>query len=156
MGTLESTLGRRAEQIMTREPSCLTPDMSIRAMARALEAHEVSGFPVVDQTGVLVGIVTKTDLIRRCLEPMSDEAPGFFFQEMAEQLGEDVELEPEAEVRVEDIMTTEVVTASPDETLSRIARRMADARVHRVVVIDTDHQPVGIITSMDVLKAIAG
>lgn len=155
--TFTSATGRPralAADIMTREPVCLTPDISIRAMARVLREHEISGCPVVNAEGTLIGIVTKTDLINRCLEPMSDEAPGFFFQEMSEQLGDDVELEREAEVVVDDIMTQDVITASPTDSVASIARRMGEAHVHRVVVVDSVQTPVGIITSMDVLKLV--
>lgn len=143
-----------AADVMTPEPICLTADMTIRSMARVFREHEISGCPVVDTQGVLIGIVTKTDLINRCLEPMSDEAPGFFFQEMAEQLGDEVEIEPEAEVRVEDIMTQDVITVGVGEDVRGIARRMSGAHVHRVVVVDPAGVPIGIITSMDLLKLI--
>ena len=76
-----------AADLMTKEPVTIGADTTMRQLARLFEEHEVSGFPVVNDAGQLVGVVSQTDLIRRCLSPIGDEAPGFFFQEIAEQLG---------------------------------------------------------------------
>ena len=143
-----------AADLMTKEPVTIGADTTMRQLARLFEEHEVSGFPVVNDAGQLVGVVSQTDLIRRCLSPIGDEAPGFFFQEIAEQLGEEAELEPEALIIVADIMTTDVVTAKPQDTLASVSRLMTGGRVHRVVVVDPDNIPVGIITTMDMLKAL--
>lgn len=141
--------------LMTREPESVSPDTTMRQLAHLFEEHEVSGFPVVDDAGRLVGVVSQTDLIRRCLSPIGGEAPGFFFQELAEQLGEEAEMEPDSLIVVADIMTTEVVTAHADEPLSVIAKRMCDRHVHRVVVVNDRGSPIGIVTTMDMLRAMA-
>jgi len=52
-------------------------------------------------------------------------------------------------------MTTDVVTATPQTGIAELARWMRDARIHRVVVVDDRGRPVGIVTSMDVLAAVA-
>ena len=49
-------------------------------------------------------------------------------------------------------MTEDPVTARPDESLPVVAARMIDAHIHRIIVVDPDNRPVGIVTSMDMLK----
>ncbi len=150
--------------LMTRRPVCIAPGTTMPALTRLFEQHKVSGFPIVNDQGQLVGVVSQTDLIRRCLTPIGDEAPGFFFQEVAEQIagasgtGDQTEggLDAESLIVVADIMTTDVVTAKPEELLAAVAKRMVDQHVHRVVVVGPSREPMGIITSMDMLRALAG
>lgn len=145
----------RARDIMTPEPVCVTPSTGIRALARVLEDHEISGAPVVDQSGRVVGIVSRTDLVRRCMEGDRDIPPAYLFEVLAEQ-GQDEEdggAMPEPDVCVEDFMTEDPVMVGPDVSAAAVARLMVEHRVHRVVVADLDKFPLGIITSLDVLKA---
>ena len=124
----------------------------MRQLARLFEEHEVSGFRW--STTRAVGRCRVPDRPDPAVSrPSATNAPGFFFQEIAEQLGEEAELEPEALIIVADIMTTDVVTAKPQDTLVSVSRLMTGGRVHRVVVVDPDNIPVGIITTMDMLKA---
>jgi CBS domain-containing protein len=58
--------------------------------------------------------------------------------------------------RVERCMTTDVVTVPPTAALTEVARMMMDAHIHRVIVVDETHRPVGIVTSTDLLAAVAG
>jgi CBS domain-containing protein len=53
-------------------------------------------------------------------------------------------------------MTTDVVTVSPETALPQLARIMVDARIHRIIVVDEQSTPTGIVTSMDILAAVAG
>jgi CBS domain-containing protein len=57
---------------------------------------------------------------------------------------------------VEDFMTPEPVTATTEEPIAAVARRMADERVHRVVVVDKGRHVLGIVTSLDLLKEFPG
>ncbi len=142
----------KAKDVMVREPVCVEPDMNIRQLARLFDENEISGAPVVDTMGRVIGIVSKTDLIRRCSEGLRDQAPGYLFEAIFEQSGEDEEVIPEPLVVVGDFMEDEPVTVSPEEPVWKIAAAMADDRIHRVIVVDRDRVPVGIITSLDVLR----
>lgn len=144
-------------ELMSRRLTSISPGTTMPALIRLFEQHHVSGFPVVDEKGRLVGVVSQTDLIRRCINPIGDEGPGFFFQELAEQLSEaSGVIDAEALIIVADIMTSTVVTASPTETVGAVAKRMAERHVHRVVIVGEHREPVGIVTTMDMLRALAG
>jgi CBS domain-containing protein len=146
--------GLRAQDVMVPEPVCVEPSTTIRQLARVFEENEISGAPVVDQEGRVIGVVSKTDLIRRCSEGTADIPPAYLFEVVCEQDGDDDgDVIPEPLVCVDDFMTPDPVTVTPGAPLRRIARLMFEGRIHRVVVVDEEKFPVGIITSLDMLGA---
>jgi CBS domain-containing protein len=146
----------RARDIMTHDPISVGPATTIRALARVFEEHGISGVPVVDQEGRVIGVVSKTDLIRRCSEGTDALPPAYLFEALADQGDEgDVEVIPEPLVCVEDFMTEDPVTVLPDESAESIARLMAERRIHRVIVVDEERFPLGIVTSLDLLAALS-
>ena len=76
---LESTTRRQVSDIMTRDPISVTADTTARELARVLEANEISGVPVVDARDRLIGVASKTDLLRRCVEGPIGSRPGTMF-----------------------------------------------------------------------------
>ncbi len=156
--------GLTAEDVMTRDPVCVSPGARIRELARVFEENAISGAPVVDQHGVLVGVVSKTDLIRRCSEGGggagdaaggSDIPPSYLFELLAEHPTDATlsshEVVPEPLICVDDFMTVDPITVGPSEPVPAIARLMNAKGIHRVIVVDDDNFPIGIITSLDLL-----
>lgn len=151
MPTMKKSLS--VASIMTREPVCAEPSMSIRQLAGLFEENEISGAPVVDAQGRVVGVVSKSDLIRRCSEGTRDLPPGYLFEVISDQGGNDEDVIPEPLICVQDFMSEDVETARPESAVSEVARQMYDRHIHRVIVVDEDRMPVGIVTSLDVLGA---
>ncbi|MBL0928064.1 MAG: CBS domain-containing protein [Phycisphaerales bacterium] len=145
----------KARDVMTPDPLCVAPSATIRDLAHLFEEHEFSGAPVTDNQGRVIGIVSKTDLIRRCAQGTVDIPPAYLFEVLCEQEAEDEagEVIPEPLVCVEDFMTEDPLMVAPDLSVAEVARRMFERRVHRVIVADADNFPIGIITSMDLLGA---
>lgn len=143
----------QAQDVMTREPVCVEPWMSIAQLAKLFSQYEISGAPVVDHQGRVIGMVSKTDVIQRCMEGFEGVPPGYLFEMLSASGAEDREVSPVSEVRVEDFMSPEPVMVGPATSLARIAALMFKNRIHRIVVADEMKKPVGIITSMDVLSA---
>ncbi|MEX2217553.1 MAG: CBS domain-containing protein [Phycisphaerales bacterium] len=145
----------RIRDVMTVDPVCVSPSTTIRELARTLENNEISGAPVVDQEGRVVGVVSKTDLIRRCSEGTDELPPAYLFEVLREQGDEnDEEVIREPLVCVEDFMTADPVTVPPESPASSAARLMCERRIHRLVVVDGDRFPIGIVTTLDLLEAI--
>ena len=143
-----------AQGIMTPEPVCAEPSTTIRQLARLFEENEISGCPVVNQEGKVIGIVSKTDLIRRCSEGTANIPPAYLFEVVCEQ-GEDADDTgpiPEPLICVQDFMTESAVTVRPSATVYEVAALMVDKHIHRVVVVDEEDFPLGMITTLDVLK----
>lgn len=106
--TLAGTGTRRARDVMTSEIICTAPDVSVRELSRLLAFHNVSGLPVIDGEGRVVGIVSEADVIGR------------------------------RGATVADIMSTSLVTAEEDAPLETIAQLMRQHRVKRVLVMRGD------------------
>lgn len=147
-----------ARDVMTSEPICAELGMTIREVGRLLEENEVSGVPVIDAQGRCVGVVSRTDLIRRYMEGDWDRDPRFLVELFSLEEEEDEEVSPMSEpvITVDEIMTEDPITAAPATPLPALAAKMVEARVHRVIIVDEAAFPVGIVTSLDLIKGMAG
>jgi CBS domain-containing protein len=151
MAVLKAEL--KASDVMTPEPVCVEPSTTIRTLGRVFEENGISGAPVVDADGRVIGVVTKTDLIRRCSKGSPDVPPSYLFEVLCEQESAEgmADIPPEAVFCVEDFMTEDPLMVSPEMSAASIARELHERRLHRVVVVDADRRPVGIVTSLDLL-----
>ena len=140
------------KDVMTADPICIGADTSARELARILESNGISGVPVVDSLHRAIGVASRTDLLRRCVQGPLGSRPGTFFESLAEGLDVGTDMDPEELGSVEEFMSTEPVTCRPDESLGDVAHRMAEENVHRVVVVDARRHVVGIVTSLDLLR----
>ncbi|HVU64685.1 MAG TPA: CBS domain-containing protein [Phycisphaerales bacterium] len=150
----ELQAARLARDIMSGEPVCVDLGMSVREVWHLLEENEISGAPVVDGGGRLVGVVSRSDLIKK----FSDGDMHLDGSTLIELFGNEEEDDgamPERFVPVDDFMTPDPVTASPTTPLHDVAARMVAARVHRVIIVDKEQIPVGIVTSLDMVKTLA-
>jgi CBS domain-containing protein len=109
----------------------------------------------VDSQGRLVGLVSKTDLIRRCVDGVVDLPPAFLFELLSETGSEAGEMTSEPSVCVEDFMTEDPLTVRSEAPVGEIARQMCERRIHRVIVADDENRPIGIITSLDLACALS-
>lgn len=140
-----------ASDVMIADPICVEPSATLRQLARILDEYDISGAPVVDPQGRVIGVVSKTDLIRRCAQGIVDVPPALLFEVLGEQSDEEAELIPEPLVCVQDFMSEDPLTVAPETSAESVARIMFESRVHRVIVVDDDRMPLGVITSLDLL-----
>jgi CBS domain-containing protein len=108
--------------------------------------------PVTDAQGMLHGIVTEADLIRR-LAGEEDAAPGWFASLFADPATQADRYARTHGVTAEEIMTRPVVTVGPDETAAHIARLIEERNIRRVVVAE-DGRLKGIVSRADLLRAL--
>lgn len=137
-------------EVMTRNPITVRPTQTVRELARLLFAHQVSGMPVVDKQQRLIGVVSKTDLLRWCVKSGFGFGSDNVLSRMVHGLGSCPETIDLAVVR--DLMTADVVVADPHECVATVAHRMALKRVHRLIVVDAAQCVVGIVTTLDLLR----
>ncbi|TAH39656.1 MAG: CBS domain-containing protein [Planctomycetota bacterium] len=137
--------------IMTRDPICVDAAATIRELASILVRNGISGVPVVGANGKLVGVASKSDLVRRCVEGEQGRDPHYLFSVISEPDAYTMRAEPL--ILVGDFMSTDPVTACPDESVADVAHRMAEQGVHRLIIVDEELQPIGIVTTLDVLRA---
>ena len=132
------------KDIMTTRVIWVKKDATFREMAVALREHRVSAFPVVDEDGTVIGLVSEADLLTK--EALDGE-PGVISgllhrRDQAKARG----------VTAGELMTTAVVAVRPDATVEHAAKLMYDRRVKRLPVTDADGHLVGIISRADVLS----
>jgi len=141
-----------AADLMSRDVVVLPQHLSLRAAAQMLSRSGVSGAPVIDNEGACVGVLSATDFVHWANDgPRPAEAP-------CECVCADWQMvEPESlpADAVSGYMTRDLVTASPLTGACELARMMLDAHVHRVVIVDERERPVGIVSSTDLLAAVA-
>jgi CBS domain-containing protein len=148
-------LALTAQDLMSRVVLLVPREMSLRGAAHLLRQARVSGAPVVDAAGRCVGVLSSTDIVRwverdfaACGRPAESPAVCSDWQ-IIDWKG----LPTDA---VSSCMSAELVTATPYTRIADLARGMNDAHVHRIVVVDENDRPVGIVSSTDILAAVAG
>jgi len=137
--------------IMTREVITVAPQTPIREAARLMVDHGVSGLPVVDEQGKLVGVLSEGDLIlRQKARPRVPWWRGFF--QDGEQLAR--EYQKAAGSTVAEVMTRAVISVSPDLPIEATALVLDQRRIRRVPVV-VDGRVVGIVSRGDLVKLLA-
>lgn len=140
-----------ASDLMTRNVLTLSPGNSVRHAARLMLGHGISGLPVIDDSGVVAGMVTEGDLLRH-VEPNAIEAVAHAHQGMtSEWLARD--FVRGHSWRVADVMTSPVVTVAPAASLREVAALMDSRGVKRLPVV-AEGRLVGIISRSDLLRCI--
>jgi CBS domain-containing protein len=141
----------RAHQIMTRSVISITPDATILEAAKTMLRHHVSGLPVVDAAGKLVGIISEGDFIRRN-EIGTQRRRGRWLTFL---LGDSVaDYIREHGRKVSDVMTSEPITVTEDATLEDIVYAMETNDIKRLPVMRGDNL-VGIVSRANLLQAVA-
>lgn len=119
-----------AGDLMNPELLTLPDDMTVAEAAGFLLENEISGAPVEDQKGEIVGVVSLVDIVASALTPDGE-----------------ADLE---ELLVADIMTPEVAAVSEDATVSEVATAMLNGHVHRLLVT-REGNAVGLVSTSDLL-----
>ena len=114
---------------MSAPPITVQADSSYQRALRLMDDHRLHHLPVVNDTGLLVGIVTERDLLLA-----------------AAHYGT-------ADIEVAEIMHKGALTASPEMTIAQAAQLMLQKRIGGLPVVDAQQQVIGIITETDLLKA---
>jgi CBS-domain-containing membrane protein len=142
-----------AADLMSRELVLLPDDISLQDAARRLVREQVSGAPVVDCRGALVGVISSSDFLRGSARGNAPATCGMSPCVYAEWQVVDVDQLPDETVRKR--MTPDPVTADEQTPVAELARLMVDAHIHRVIIVDEERMPKGIVTSTDILAAVA-
>lgn len=141
----------KAEDVMTRDVISIAPDATVLQAARLMLQHHISGLPVVDKDGKLVGVLSEGDFLRR-RETRTEHkrsrwlefvmGPGRIAAEYSHSHGS----------KVAEVMTTEVQTVDELTALEDIVELMERKRIKRVPVVCGD-QLVGIVTRSNLMHA---
>jgi len=155
MTTSKPFLASTAADLMTRDVVMIPQHMSLRAAAHRLAQASISGAPVVDSKGRCVGVLSATDYVHWAenAQPAFREKHVMGGPVCSEWQIVDLEMLPTNEVT--EYMTPDPVTVTPATPITELARRMLDAHIHRLIVVDREGMPVGVVSSTDILAAVA-
>jgi IMP dehydrogenase len=123
---------------MSFDPIVVRADAPIEEAEDLLETNRVSGLPVVDGSGALVGVISQTDLVRLAHH----------------SIGDILRARPDG-LRVGEVMTSPPLTVPMTASLVEAARMMRDAHVHRLVALDDEDDPVGVLSASDYVTLVA-
>ena len=124
--------------VMTTDPVTVDVDATVEAAEQLLAAYRISGLPVVDAAGHLVGVLSRTDLFLEGGVVLSQLVRG-----------------RASGLRVGEIVSRPPLTVGLSGTLVEAARIMRDERVHRLVVVNEQDEPIGVLSATDYVTLIA-
>jgi CBS domain-containing protein len=138
----------KVEQIMSREVVTVTPDTPLKDVALLLVRNRISGVPVCDEDGAVLGVVSEGDILWKELgEPAPSGGLLGWLLEQADAAGERAEALTAGEA-----MTAPALTIRPDATVAEAARSMIDHEVNRLPVVE-DGRLVGLVARADLVRA---
>lgn len=138
----------KVRDVMTMEVATVRPTDPLKEVARLLTRHNISGVPVVDAEGAVVGVVSEADILVK-ERGTAEETRAFFRFRKADDPTVQAKLAAETAA---DAMTGPAIVIGPERPVSVAAKLMLERRVNRLPVV-TDGQLVGIVTRADLIRA---
>lgn len=137
----------RVDEIMTREVVSVSPETSLKEVARLLSEHRISGVPVCRAHGRVVGVVSEADILEK--EGIGGDHGGGLLAWLFER--DDWRTKVAART-AQEAMTSPAVTARPSTSVFEAARLMIDRKINRLPVVEGEAL-VGIVTRADLVRA---
>lgn len=128
----------RVGDLMTVDPVVVRADATIDEAEELMRTYRVTGLPVVDDEGQLVGVISQTDLVW---------GPGLDVSSLLRA--------KRSSIRVGELMTSPAITCSMSTPITDAARTMLANRVHRLVAVDDHSRPIGVLSATDYVGLVA-
>jgi CBS domain-containing protein len=140
-----------AKDIMRSKVVTIDRYQTVQELAQLLQDRCITGVPVVDENGAVLGVVSQTDLVRTRRE--AGGVPSFHVEADMPLSASGMHFEEMDGTRVEAIMTPGAIAFDESTPVEAIAKSMIELHIHRVLVTRAD-KLCGIVSSMDMLKAL--
>jgi CBS domain-containing protein len=156
-------MGRIVRDIMEKDVRSVTPETSLVDLERRLLQARVGALPVVERTGELVGIASRSDVVRQLsVEQSLGEAMADAYRDQKDETWSETSTREVGSVvgqriqrlRVSDVMIREVITISPDCNIQQAAGLFVEHHVHRLPVV-AGGRLVGILSTLDLARLIS-
>ena len=140
----------KAREIMTKPVHCVGLDMDLIQAASFLADKKFSGAPVIDSGGKIVGVLSEKDFLAK----MGLGQPTSFMQIVAHCLNNRGCMATSLHNHsVQEIMTSPAITAGLEMTMGAISALFIDKQINRLPIVDSEGQPVGIVTRTDLVQS---
>jgi CBS domain-containing protein len=137
----------KVRDVMTSDVKVINYTDPVKKFLVLLDELGISGMPVVDADGRILGVATMTDVGKGVQDPpLATEADRDFYEGDEEAAVSSLD-----SAKVADIMTEHVVTVAPETDLTELAELMAESGIHRVFVVSGE-EIVGVVTSLDMVR----
>jgi len=147
-----------AGEIMTTDVITVKQEDDVQTVAKLLLEHKISGMPVVDNEGKVVGIISEADLMFQDKELQGpvyiNFLGGIVYLENPQRFTENIKRF--TALQVGDLMTKKVSSVEEETELNKIVTMMINKKINRVPVVDKDKKLLGIITRQDIIRVTHG
>ena len=143
----------KAADIMVRDVVTVKPDDDVATAIKLLSEHDVSGLPVVDDRGTVVGMISEADLARR-VEIGTERHRPWWLEAITPAATLATEFAKSHGRAVHEVMSTHVVSAAEETSLSQIATLLEKHRIKRVPIL-RDGKLVGVVSRSNLIQAMA-
>jgi CBS domain-containing protein len=144
---------RRVSELMNPDVVTLRPDHSLVEAQQILSSKSVSGAPVVDASGRVLGVISQNDLVRKAAHPDTVAQAGQFFSSVEDYADLGTTPVAPSSQHVSDVLTPRVYSVNRDTGVAVAANIMRE-RAHPPVARDRKGVLVGIISSLDLLRVV--
>ena len=145
----------KVKEIMTKDVKTVNKDTTIEQVARVLVEKHITSVPVVDKENRVVGIISENDLIYKNVDPAlpatMEYLGGIIFLTSVDNYEE--ELKKLTATKAEQMMSEDVITVNPDDSIKELGRLLIDENIHSAPVVE-EGRLVGIVTSSDIVKTL--
>lgn len=140
-----------AKNVMSTHLVTIRPGDTVHDALLLMAENRVAALPVVDYQDKCLGMISQGDIIAAAREKDVENADSLPALSL---LFRGVSLDELTQERVEDLMSSEVIVAAPDDPVTKIADGMLQGEVHHVPVVDESERLIGIVSTMDILAAL--
>ncbi|MDJ0725957.1 MAG: CBS domain-containing protein [Prochloraceae cyanobacterium] len=150
-------MSKTVAEVMTPNPITVEPETDLNQAIKIMAEKQISGLPVVDGEGKLIGVISETDLMWQ--ETGLEPPPYIMFLDSIIYLQNPARHEKEIHKvlgqTVKEVMSDKPIAISPDKSLREAARLMHDKKIRRLPAIDSEGKVIGILTRGDIVRMMA-
>jgi len=143
----------KVKEIMTKEIVSVKPEDNAKEALDLLFKMEISGLPVINAQGKLVGMFTEKDVLSHTLPSYIEKVGRFVYEENPKSIKN--KFQDLSNLSVSQLMRREVITIDEETSLCEVARIMLTQKIRRIPVLDKEKRVVGIVAREDIVKSYA-
>lgn len=143
----------KVKEVMTRDVVSIKPDDNAKEAVEDLFKMQISGLPVIDAQGKLMGMFTEKDVLTYILPSYIQKVGRFIYEENPKSIKK--KFTGLQDIKVSQLMRREVTTVDEDAAACEVTRLMLTQKIRRIPVLNKEKKVVGIVAREDIVKSYA-